>query len=71
MTSDAKTGLALESYEASAEKPAILNITYFEKVLDEEIAMLLAMQTQVIKKIKKILNGKNGEIRITEDANNE
>jgi hypothetical protein len=47
-----------------------LNLIYIEDTLDEEIAKLLQMQDQVIKKIKKILNGNNGETR-TEDLKNE
>lgn len=74
VTSNAKTGMVLESYEVSIEtekRSAVVNITYFEEALDAEIAKLLEMQTLVINKIKKILNGKNGEIRTTEDVNNE
>jgi len=74
VTSNAKTGMILESYEISIEaeeRPAVVNIIYFEEALDTEIAKLLEMQAMVINKIKKILNGKNGEIRTTEDVNNE
>jgi hypothetical protein len=74
VASDAKTGLALESYEMPTKLEAhlvILNMAHVEKTLDEEIAKLLEMQTQVIDKIKNILNGKNGEIRTTEDSKNE
>jgi hypothetical protein len=73
VTANLKSILALELYEepAKVEKMEILSVTYIEQALDEEIAKLLRMQIQVIDKIKKLLNGSNGEIHITEDLNNE
>ena len=73
-SSNAKIELALEPLPeepAKEEKLELLSVVNIEQALDEEIAKLLKMQTQVIDKIKKLLNGSNGEIRTTEDLNNE
>jgi len=76
VTANLKSILALELYEEPAKveetiKVEILNIIHIEQTLDEEIAKLVEMQIQVINRIKKLLNGSNGEIRTTEDLNNE